>query len=120
MYYINTSRDTVAQYDMSKFLPFTGDFYDLLYSDFAERLKKLDHDGKVILSAGDTSPALLSYRIYRDTQYWWVVMLYNDMVSMDDFFPGRVVLYVAPSKIHKIYFDLKSQESKYGVSVEED
>lgn len=120
MYYINTERDTTNQYDMSKFMPFTGDFYDLLYSSFAEELRKLPHTGKVILGAADRSPALLSYKIYGDTQYWWVLMLYNDMVTLDDFFPGRVVLYPTPSKIHKIYFDLKSNEAKIGLSVEDE
>ena len=88
MFFIDTDIETIKQYDPIKFIPYLNNCYDLLQSFFVEKLKGLPFDGKYLVEGDHRDPALISSDIYKDTQYWWLLMLYNDIVTLRSMRPA--------------------------------
>lgn len=102
-------KDTAERYDLSKFMSkFGSKFFDVLDSDFLLRLNKVRDFGtyKVVSEAG--RPDLLSERIYGSgfTQYWWVILLYNNLRYPTDIKTGMIIKYISIAHLEDIYFTL--------------
>lgn len=119
MFFIDTDIETIKQYDPIKFIPYLNNCYDLLQSFFVEKLKGLPFDGKYMVEGDHRDPALISSDIYKDTQYWWLLMLYNDIVTLDELTLGKILLYPYAFRYSELYFDLRSNETTYGLNVED-
>lgn len=119
MFFMDNTLDLDRQFDLRKFVPFVPDFHDFLQSYLIEQISSLTPDGKFTITSEEGDPALISYKIYNDTQFWWLLMLYNDIIGFDELFSGRVLMYPFAEKFSLLYFDLKSKEVLYGLSVEE-
>jgi hypothetical protein len=87
----------------------SNDIFDPLTSYVFKSIKSLKLFGiyNVVTSAG--RPELISYHIYKDTQFWWLLMLYNDLTSIDDIVPGMLIKYFNLKDLENLYFTLNSQ-----------
>lgn len=110
LFYINLTTDFVKRYDFSKFMNYENDQYDILNSYFITRLKKLAIFGQYVVQAQENRPELVSYTIYEDTQYWWILMLYNDLFNFEEFPAGLIINYPSLASLEELYFSLKSLE----------
>lgn len=119
MHFYDVEGDYKKQYDMGKFLPFVTGFSDVLQSYFFENLRSIPAQGKWQIQNGAGDPQLISYEIYGDTQYWWLLMAFNDVVSLDELTVGRVLVYPSLSEMTSLFFDLKARERLLGYLVEE-
>jgi len=48
--------------------------------------------------------------IYNNFQYWWIIMLYNNILKIDELVSGLTLSYPDINDLEDLYFSLKSQE----------
>jgi hypothetical protein len=94
---------TEKRFDASKFMAF-ADGYDIIDSAFLSGIKSLPVAGSYIVRLEPGRPDLLSYNLYRDTQYWWLLMLYNDLKLPEDLSMGLEIQYFRVSDLETMYF----------------
>jgi hypothetical protein len=102
-------KNTAERFDLSKFMDsIDGSFFDSVNSDFLLKVTKVKNFGtyRVVSEAG--RPDLLSERIYGTglTQYWWILMYYNNLRNPSDIKTGMIIRYVSISDLEDIYFTL--------------
>lgn len=109
MFYIDSTIDTPKRYDMSKFIEQTGGIFDTLTSYLVKTLKTLPLFGVYVVNGSEKRPDLMSYHIYKDTQFWWLLMMYNDLLSPNDIVQGMSIRYFNLGDLEKLYLTLNSQ-----------
>ena len=108
-FFINLGKETSERYDMSVFMDFTDNF-DPLTSSFITDLKSLRTVGTFEVQSESSRPDLISYKIYNDLQYWWILLVYNDIISNEDIAIGTIIKYPSVRDLESLYFSLKSKE----------
>jgi len=108
-FFINLDLETEKRFDMSKFLEFT-DNYDSLTSKFLLDLKKLKPIFTFVITHEEKKPDLISQLIYGDTQYWWIILYYNDITEIDELVSGKILQYPSLEDLEDLYFSLRSEE----------
>ena len=103
MFYINNNLETDTRYDMVKFFDFNIDNLDCLTSFFITNIKSLSVAGTYTVQLEAGRPDLLSYYIYEDTQYWWILMWYNGLTALNEIVPGMTIDYPSLSSIEALY-----------------
>ena len=110
MFYIS-DLDSKDRYGLQKLLEYNdpGDF-NTLSSVFLTELKDLPLQSYI--TSKDERPDLLAYKIYGDTQFAWVLMIYNKCFDFTDgtFSAGNQVKYPALEDLEKIIFTLKARK----------
>lgn len=116
MHFINlellNTKDFKERFDLQKFVGFSEDVYDYLDSYFIEQVNRLPVFGKTIVQIEENRPDLVSYRIYGTTQFWYILMIYNGMVSPFDLTEGQELNYPKIEDIEKLYFSLNALQRK--------
>ena len=95
---------------MSKFFEYT-DNYDALTSFFSTELPKLPVSGYFEVNGQDERPDLVSHKIYNDTQYWWIILMYNGKLEYTDIATGEKLKYPSVDDIEDLFFSLKAKEN---------
>ena len=115
-YYINSDIYSADRYDLSKFLEYDNNSYETINSYFLSEINKLPIAGTFICS--DERPDTLSYKIYGDTQFWWILLSYNGIYDWTDgsLSVGKLIRYPSLSKIEALMFKLKAQSRAVGAS----
>ncbi len=106
LFHINLEKSSPERYDLSKFLDFSNDCYDPLTSAFLLEVGSLKVGGIYTVKGEDGRPDWLSHSIYGDTQYWWILMLYNSFTEIGDIRNGTEVKFPSISEIENFYFSL--------------
>lgn len=102
MFYINDDIETVKRYDGIKFLDI-HDALDPLNSFMIININKLPEYGTIMITNQELRPDLLSYRIYGDTQYWWLLLKYNNILDINELYNGRIIRYPSLDDIEYMY-----------------
>lgn len=108
-FFINLDKDSNTRFEMSKFFNFT-DNYDPLTSFMCNEFRELPVSGFFRIQGQDGRPDLISYEIFNNTQYWWLLMLYNDVQTVEGFTEGMTVKYPSIEDMEDLYFSLKIKE----------
>ncbi|QIG71451.1 baseplate wedge subunit protein [Rhizobium phage RHph_TM39] len=105
---INYDANVINRYDQAKFMPYSEDMYDILDSTFMDKLRTIGKYGVFTVTSEDGRPDLIAEKIYGlgYSQYWWILMLYNDIVDPEDIVTGTVIRYPSVSTLENIYFSL--------------
>ena len=104
MYYLNNDIQTIDKYDMSKFMDMADDgVFDCLTSYFLYQIPQLPIYGYYKIKVEENRPDLLSFNLYGDTQYWWIIMWYNHFLSPYDLTVGKEIKYPSLSNINQMY-----------------
>lgn len=111
MFFLNLDLETEERFDISKFLEYT-DCFDPLTSFTLDQIKKLPVGGNYAVSGEEGRPDLLSYRIYGNTQYWWILMFYNDKINIEDIKTSDILYYPKLDELENFYFSLKIKQTK--------
>jgi len=109
IYFVNLDITRQKRYDLAKFMDYVNDVFDPLTSYFLAQLKTLPVFGVYIVSGSEGRPDLVSWAIYKDTQFWWPIMFYNDLLSVDDIVQGMSINYFNVSDLESLYFTLNSR-----------
>ena len=105
MFYLDLDTNFTDRFDLAKFLEFTADgVFDPLNSYMLYQLPLLSPIGSYVIRKEENRPDLLSYNIYSDTQYWWVLMWYNSLYKPEDLIGKQVVAVInfEPVKISQV------------------
>ena len=92
LFFVNLDRDTKKRFGISKFMEFLGDNYDPLTSDFLLKLPNLKIGGEYKIQKDELRPDNISFNIYGDTQYWWVIMLYNGINELNELTSDKTII----------------------------
>ena len=103
MFYIDTEFDTNTRFDTIKFVEFNKDNIDCVTSFMFSNISALPSIGTYTILYEENRPDLLSYNLYGDTQYWWVLMWYNSLLSINDLVNGLVISYPSLSSLENLY-----------------
>jgi hypothetical protein len=111
MFYVDDDIDAEDRYSLQKFLEYNekGDFHTI-NSVFMTELKELPLQSYI--TSKDERPDLAAYNIYGDTQFAWVLMIYNHCFDFTDgtFSCGSQIRYPAMEDLEKIIFTLKARK----------
>jgi hypothetical protein len=107
MFYFDEAYESDIRYDQGKLLEYDEGFRDLVNSYFVFEIKNLELEGKYVIVGEEERPDLLSYKIYKHTQYWWIILLYNDIIEIDEIKNGLVINYPSIDSLEELYFKLK-------------
>ena len=110
MHYVDLQKDKYVRFDMSKFMEYSENAYDMFNSFFLQRLQALPVAGVYRVEALIGRPDAISEAIYGDSQYWWLLMEYNDFVSWDDIRWGTLVNYFELIDLERLYFTLGGKQ----------
>ena len=111
MFYLNLEKKK-ERYDISKFMEFMENEYDILSSYFITKIKELQPIGVFKVSlVEEYRPDLLSYKAYEDTQYWWILLQYNNILSFEDITLNKEIKFPSISAIEDLFFILKTTEN---------
>ena len=103
MHYINDI-DTDKRFDEIKFLNIDNDCIDPLNSFMLLNIQLLQPYGtKRVTPETHGRPDFLSYQIYGDTQYWWVILLYNNILDPDSLTSGSVISYPGQNALESLF-----------------
>ena len=103
----NTVNDVRDRFDMSHFMEYTEYWYDSMNSEFIDWLLKAEPDGWYRITEPQGRPDLVSYHIYGDTQYWWILLLINEIICVHDLKEGMQIKFIALERMQNKYLDLK-------------
>ena len=111
MFYISDLLESEDRYGLSTILEYNekGDF-NTVTSTFIQELRELPLMSYV--TSKEERPDLLAYRIYGDTQFAWIIMIYNNCIDFTDgtFKAGMQIKYPALSDLEKLIFTLKARK----------
>jgi len=106
MFHLDEALETEARYDIAKFCDFQEDVLDDLTSYFILKLPSLPEGGTYLVSGEEHRPDLLSYNIYKNTQYWWPLLIYNGIRSTEDLIAGTTIRFPSIDSLEALYFQL--------------
>jgi len=111
-HFINLDIISEERYDMAKFMELIEDGgYDPLTSAFFGDLRDLTVFGIYEIQAEEGRPDLLSSNIYTDMQYWWILLIYNDIFDYRSLVPGLQIKYPSLEDVEDLFFSLKSRQT---------
>lgn len=104
MFFINNNVKLSDKYDLAKFIEFDDDYvFDALNSYILYQLPRLAPSGEYVVSSEANRPDLLSYAVYGDTSYWWILMWYNQLLKPQDIVVGLKIKYPSMGTIEQLY-----------------
>jgi len=116
MFFIDSAYNNITRYDMARFMDFGANCHDVITSYIINKIKSLQVFGYTTVQGEEENPALLSYKIYRNTQFWWLLLIYNDLSDLDELTSGMTIKYPSIDSIENLYFNLKAQERSQAMS----
>jgi hypothetical protein len=108
MFYIDTTIDSKTRFDRAKLMAYDEGF-DILDSYFVNQLLKLPKVREFKVAFEASRPDIISYKMYGDAQYWWIIMLYNDISDETTITSGMVFNGPSLSAVEDLYFSLKAK-----------
>lgn len=116
MYFINlellNEKYFKDRYDLQKFVEMKENVYDYLDSYFINKIEKLPVFGTTYVQIEENRPDLLSYRIYGTVKYWYILLIYNGMISPLELTEGQNINYPSINDLEEIYFSLNALQKK--------
>ena len=109
MYYFNFDYKSSERFDPYKYMEPVEDTSDILTSYLILELQKLPLYGVFQVTKEFNRPDLVSHAIYGNTQYWWILLLYNNLSTPWELTIGLEVKYPSLSQIENLYFTLKAK-----------
>lgn len=110
IFFLNLDLETEQRFDPARFMEFT-DSFDPLTSSLWNEVDTLTFQGYFIVQGEEFRPDTISYKLYGNTQYWWILMLYNAILSIDKIKSGVSLRYPTIASLEDFYFRLKSRQS---------
>ena len=108
-FFIDLESNVQDRFDMSRFLEYSDNF-DPLNSTMVTDVNTLPQGGSFTVQGEDGRPDLISFRIYGHTQYWWILLVYNQILYYNGIATGDILKYPSISSLEDFYFSLKSKE----------
>lgn len=110
LFFINLDIESVTRYDMKNFMRFTNGVYDPVTADIFNELRNIEAGGQYTIHGEECRPDLISNSIYNDTQYWWIILVYNGFTSVEELKNGEQVRFPRVDLLENYFFTLKAKQ----------
>lgn len=110
IYYTDLNYESPERFDLGTFLQFNQDNYDILNSFFLHDFLKLPIVGTYVVQKEEKAPDYLSVNIYGRHEYWWLIMLYNNIFDYRHILTGMVIKYFSINDLESLVYKLRSTE----------
>lgn len=107
MFKYNSEYDSDVRYDFAKFVDFPEDCFDPRTSVFLNKIKTLPEAYTYNVIALPQRPEMIAYEIYGETQLWYLLMLYNDIVDPYAIKVGDKLKAFSLDALEKLYLTIK-------------
>lgn len=115
-FFINLDLESKERFDFAKLMRFDNeDNYDPLTSSFLLEINDLPEQGNYKVRTEDERPENISFYIFGDAQFWWILLVYNNILSYRDLASGQVLRFPSLEDIESLFFSLKSKEFAEGL-----
>ena len=115
-FYVDLEKPRRFRYDLSTLMEFREGVYDEFTSYFIENVKALPSAGTYIIKE-EFRPDIYSYDIYKSTDYWQILLLYNNTVLMTDLIRGTTLSFPSQARLESVYVNAKAAEIEAESSV---
>lgn len=112
IFYIDFESTATDRFDIEKFLSFEKNVHDPVTSFLLQNIHVLPVRGVKEITYQVNRPDLISWEIYGDTQFWWLVLEYNKILKFTDIKPGLIINYFSIDELEQIYYILKAVETR--------
>lgn len=89
----------MKRYDIAKFLVFRDGYFDAASSYLIQNLSSLPMVGQYQIVDTPYRPDTISWDIYSETQYWWMLMIYNNIIDIRNLQPLAKLKYFSLSDL---------------------
>lgn len=110
-FFINLNFVPIESFDMGQFFNFLVDNFDPLTGQFQYQLLNLPVNGEYLIQGNVERPEAISYLIYGDPQYWWVLLMYNGINDVNGIATGTTISYPSLDDLEDLLFSLKADET---------
>jgi len=87
--------------------------YDMFDNEFIIEFMKLKKLGEINISESEEKrPDLLSYKIYRDVKYWWLLMMFNEILDSDLLLKDKTIKFFDISDLNKLIMKMSLKQKK--------
>jgi hypothetical protein len=111
-FFINEDVESRERFDMARFMEYVEDAegYDILASFFIEIINKIRIDGYFNVTVEAQRPDTVSWKIFRNHQYWWQLLEKNRLTSYKDLVTEQRLEYLSLRDLENVYFDLRTRQ----------
>jgi len=111
-FYIDKSYNYKNRFDLERFVPIVGSYFDILNSPILDQLKSFKTIGTYVISEYPYRPDALSYNIYKDSQYWPYILLYNGISNVMDLSLGLSINFFSLDDLEKVIYKFCNYNKK--------
>ena len=109
-FFIDDTRQRRFRYDLSALIEFNGDMYDEFTSYFLAELRKLPSRRSYVIKAGQAyRPDIYSNDIFGTTDYWLILLYYNDILLIKDLTELRTLNVPSQTDLENLFFSLNAR-----------
>ena len=116
-FFLNLNKDYSTRYEAGKFFDFNVDNVDPLTSVFFNEINNIPPAGYWYVVIDEGRPDIISNTIYDDTQYWWLLLMFNGIVYPWWITTGDILSYPSEDDLDALYFSLTSLSVSSGVTL---
>ena len=111
-FFIDLNRDTTLRFDMARFMLYDDDVFEPISSHVYENIKELPSGGQYTVKGDDFRPDQVSFKIYGTTEFWWILLIYNEKLSFQELQHGDELNFPSVQSLEDLYFKLKINQNK--------
>jgi hypothetical protein len=116
IHFVDLEKSYKDRFDFGKFLAVENSCHDSLTSFILNKIKTLPVWGEFKVTVEEGRPEFISWKVYGDTQYFWVLLEYNDLVNTTDLKTGMTLKLFRKVDIDELFFQLTTSEIKLAIS----
>tara|TARA_B100000700_G_scaffold311500_2_gene393635 strand:+ start:101917 stop:102783 length:867 start_codon:yes stop_codon:yes gene_type:complete len=112
LFYIDINKQTEKRYAPEKLIRYSekGGVYDILDSHFLAELARMPMAGTYVVVEDEGRPDVIAYKLFGSTEYWWILMAYNNLVIPSQLVAGATIKYPNIQRLETMYGKLAAQE----------
>lgn len=122
MYMINPDYESSDRIDLGRYMQYveSGDegVYDSTDSRILVKLPTLPVQGEYVVTSEEHRPDLISYKLYQQVNYWWVILHYNGLRSPLDLVQGLKIKYPSIQSVEGLILNMKADARNTGENLE--
>ncbi len=109
----NSDYESKERFDLAKFIEFSEEYqdFDVLNSAFLQEVLKVSSIGEIkTTNKHKHQPDLLTYELFDNELYWWLILYYNNIDSIDVLVSGMILKIPSFEEIEQIIFTLRQRK----------
>jgi len=122
MFMIDADYESSDRLDIARYMLYTDEnddgVYDALDSRLLVKIPTLKTAGTFVVTRQEFRPDLVSYELYQQVNYWWVILHYNGLTSPLEITQGTRLKYPSIQDVESLILSLKADSRQGGDTLE--